>query len=117
MNIAKQRNFLLSEIKINNPSQSLPPGWKEDAVDDFDIRHGIIRIFSAPMDGWDSEHEDSIHIIKADEDEFSDEDEFYIDINYAFGDTEELEEDYPTLISAIAKSINIMKKISKDWRK
>lgn len=99
---------ILSELQIKKPPIKIPKGWSEIQLDAEDIKEGIIYWFSAPMEGWDKNHEDFVKIIKKDN-------EFIIEIIYAFGDLIEEDEKFTSLKLALNKANEIMKEISEDW--
>lgn len=86
--IAKE---ILAEISVNNPSEiPIPNGWTEQLItaEDQDYHpenkdepgyYEVINRFSAPMEGWDSNHDDVIIIKK-------DKKGYFVEFCYAFGD-------------------------------
>lgn len=99
-----------------NEGNKIPKEWSEYIIDDTDqdeeLYGGeIIKFFSAPMDGWDEEHTDTIRIIQIPEGKYK------IEIYYAFGseDEEESKKIYPTYDIALKKAIEIMEEIMDGW--
>lgn len=99
----------LLEVNIVDPNLNLPEGWKEDDVEEgenFEMEE-VVKRYSAPMEGWDENHEDVIFIERENN-------EYYISVYLAFSDVVD-EGSYPTLNKAIRKAIQIMKEIKEEW--
>lgn len=109
---------ILSEIKTIDPRHfnNPPEGWTEDKDlktyndDEGEIFGGeVVKVYSAPMEGWDENHSDDIYVIHLKNDKFR------VDQAYAFGDWVNGDEEYDTLAHAILFAFDLMKEISEDW--
>jgi hypothetical protein len=105
----------ISEIKII-PSTlggpKIPKGWEQYEVDpEPDMEEDIeVEAYSAPMEGWDEEHYDTVSIMKTPEDKY------YVQTYISFGDIEDSEQ-YNSFEQAKMQAIRIMNDIKYTWRK
>jgi hypothetical protein len=113
---------LLNEYNINKPGKvELPTGWKQYEVDpDPDPEENIeVEAYSAPMEGWDEEHHDSITIMKTpDVDPETGQplrSEYYIVSIFAFGEVEEDEKRFNSLPEARKRALELMSQLSQEW--
>jgi hypothetical protein len=106
-------NIDFSEGNLNE--NSIPSGWTETKdlegrgfdPDEPDDEH-ILKIWSAPMEGWDEEHKDEI-IIKKGEDG-----KYYQDAYVSYGDYEE-QGPFETYEEALKSAIGEMNAFKEDW--
>jgi len=93
---------------------SIPSGWTEENLDGrgFDEDEPedghILKIWSAPMEGWDEEHKDEV-IIRIGEDG-----KHYQDAYISFGDYEE-QGPFDTYEEALKSAIGEMNAFKEDW--
>lgn len=118
---------LLNEYNINKPNIEIPEGWSELEIDsDPDWNNPEwdhdVELYSAPMEGWDNEHHDYVHIMstpsideKTKKPLPADQIKYFISVNYAFGEVEEEDTLYNSLSSARRRAVEVMKDIMKDW--
>jgi hypothetical protein len=108
-------------------------GWKKNSLTDPEYTHlgdgkRIIASWSAPMEGWDKKHKDTVDIIKYDpvwfvEDEESDPKEYnmpekiqyFINVYIAFGDFKN-KGPFDSFEQTKKQVIDIINDIKKDWR-
>ena len=100
---------LITESQLNN--DKYPKGFtpieinKEEDNETYDGE--VIAAYEAPMDGWDTEHFDSVVIVKK-------EDGFYIDGYVSFGDFN-VEGPFKTQQEAEDRAYKIMEEFIEDW--
>jgi hypothetical protein len=93
---------------------SIPSGWTEENLDgrgfdeDEPEEGHILKIWSAPMEGWDEEHKDEI-IIRMGEDG-----KHYQDAYVSYGDYEE-QGPFDTYEEALKSAIGEMNAFKEDW--
>jgi len=108
---------LYNEIKVTSLAQIeklIPKEWTKEEITDEDQDNElygskIIEYYSAPMEGWDEEHLDIIKIIQTPENKFK------IDVYISYGEYEENEKIFNSLLEAKLGAIEIMKDIMSDW--
>lgn len=105
----KLAGIQVNELGINNPNIQIPEGWSEIELDSEDIKEGIVHIFSAPMDGHDENHTDTIQITN------SKDNKFIITTYYAFGNAIKEPIKYSSINLALKRAYEIMTEISDDW--
>ncbi len=125
----------LNEIKrmqrlagLLKESIEIPNGWSELEIDsdpewnDPEWDHDV-ELYSAPMEGWDDEHQDQVYIMSTPSiDEKTkkllptDQIKYFISVNYAFGDREDEDTLYDTIDDARRRAVEVMKDIMKNWR-
>jgi hypothetical protein len=125
----------LNEIKrmqqlagILTESIAIPNGWSELEIDsdpewnDPEYDHDA-ELYSAPMGGWDDEHQDQVYIMstpsideKTKKSLPADQIKYFISVNYAFGDREDEDTLYDTIDDARIRAVEVMKDIMKNWR-
>jgi hypothetical protein len=104
----------LTEGIINE--ESIPSGWSEENLngrgfDEDEPEDGhILKIWSAPMEGWDEEHKDEI-IIRMGEDG-----KHYQDAYVSYGDYEE-QGPFDTYEEALKSAVGEMNAFKEDWDK
>jgi len=104
----------LNEIKVGNPTFTMPEGWNEDEdqtiEQDPELWGGIIvRSWWAPMNGDDEEHADRIFLVKNNN-------QYYIHYVYAFAnDDYDKEGPFPTESKALSKILEAMKETMSYW--
>ena len=113
---------LLKEYSINKPGKlKLPDGWKQFDVDDEpDLEEDIeVESYGAPMEGWDKEHYDYINIMKTPDVDPETEQplrsEYYVLSYFAFGEAEEDDKRFNSLLEARKRAIELMEKLSQEW--
>ena len=108
----------INEITVNNPSQNykfiaskfkIPNGWNErEDLEDEDNGNKKIIEFSAPMEGWDTDHDDYVWIEKTPGGTF------IVNGAIAYG---EFGDDikFDTFKEAMEEIIRVMNNIKNDW--
>ena len=104
--------------------ESIPSGWTEQKDishfnNDPDDKDKVLKVYSAPMGGWDTEHKDMIIIkIKYDYNpetgEFGDVGKYYLDGYVSFGDFEE-QGPFNTYEEVLKLAVKEMEAFKKDW--
>jgi len=117
----------IHEIKINKPTIKIPDEWSEMEIDSDpkwnnpEYDHDV-EAYSAPMDGWDNEHPDTVYIMstpvideKTKQPIPADQIKYFISVNYAFGGREDEDKEYDSIDSARRHAVEVMEDIMKDW--
>lgn len=114
--IKLKENQTLADLFENTNQTDVPEGWSESKISDQDqdkeLYGGkIVKMYTAPMDGWDEEHEDILYIIEKEDGSFK------ISAYYAFGgDDEELEKElFNSLEAAQKRVVEVMEEIMENW--
>jgi hypothetical protein len=102
-----------SRINMNN----IPEGWSNNTKEDLKnwededtklFGGKLIASYSAPMEGWDENHEDEIKILKT-------ENGYKLDIYVPFGSYEEDLPEFKNIREAFNKAVEIMEAFKNDW--
>ena len=99
-----------------------PSGWEREKIDpDQDPEEPMdIETYSAPMEGWDTEHSDVVSIKRTSDIDASTGEpqdvEYYVTTYIAFGDYPESEH-FDNYDDAKAEAVNIMNNLKSDWRR
>ena len=99
----------------------IPSGWTDggDDYSDWENNPGetVIKVFSAPMEGWDKEHEDMIMIKKGIGDFNPDnEEKFFVDGYIAYGDYGTPDGPFDSYDEAFKVAIGAMEELKQDWK-
>ena len=99
-------------VPVGMNKLEIPSGWSELEVDsdpewnDPEFDHDV-EVYSAPMEGWDDEHHDFVHIISTPTINYitkepipANQIKYYISVSYAFGNEEEEDKLYDNINSA-----------------
>jgi hypothetical protein len=103
---------LLNEYNINKPGKiEIPNGWKKLDVDPEPDEDGnqAIETYSAPMEGWDENHEDIVTIMK------NPQGKYFLSVYIPFGDWLGDEEIYNSLYDAQKSAVEIMEELKEEW--
>jgi len=71
----------------------VPEGWNESSLDDEDRNDyargaELLKMWTAPMEGWDQEHLDMVFLVKYEpENEYPNQPTFWVDFYIAYGDS------------------------------
>jgi hypothetical protein len=113
---------LLNEYSVNKPGKlKLPDGWESFDVDsEPDLEEDIeVESYGAPMEGWDKEHYDYINIMKTPDVDPETEQplrsEYYVLSYFAFGEAEEDDKRFNSLLEARKRAVELMEKLSQEW--
>jgi hypothetical protein len=126
----------LNEIKrmqqlagILTESIEIPNEWSKLEIDsdpewnDPEYDHDV-ELYSAPMGGWDDEHQDQVYIMstpsideKTKQPLPSDQIKYFISVNYAFGGREDEDKEYDTIDDARRRAVEVMNDITNNWGK
>lgn len=102
---------IINELGINRSMRSIPDGWSdtEDCSIFEPYEEGkIIEFYTAPMEGWDDNHHDSVSIIKTPHNEYIVNESWA----YAGGDSHG---PFKTFNEAFAQAVEIMEEIKSNW--
>ena len=99
----------------------IPSGWTDGGEDysDWENNPGetVIKVFSAPMEGWDKEHEDMIMIKKGIGDFNPDnEEKFYVDGYISYGDYGTPDGPFDSYDEAFKVAVEAMEELKQDWK-
>lgn len=103
----------MNEIQIRS-NFKISDGWSENEIDENwandEMWEGeLVKHFSAPMEGYSEDHDDNIYVIKTSDNQYK------IEIGYAFSDIESEEKMYSNLSQALDRVYEIMEEIKEDW--
>jgi hypothetical protein len=111
----------INEIKISNPRLIVPKEWTEQKVDpEPDPEEDIeIKSWSSPMEGWDENHTDNVHIYKTPDIDPLTGDSlisyYYVRDYAAFGGETTSEIKHNNYKSALEEAIKVMKQYMENW--
>ena len=117
---------LFKEIKAKAPYYIVPEGWDEiedlsdeNPNDDEDDPGKVLKAWQAPMEGWDTQHMDTVMIKKEydyndETGEFEGEGKFYVDGQVAFGSFIE-KGPFDTFGEAFSIAIEEMEAFKEEW--
>jgi len=99
----------------------IPSGWTDggDDYSDWENNPGetVIKVFSAPMEGWDKEHEDIIMIKKGIGDFNPDnEEKFFVDGYISYGDYGTPDGPFDSYDDAFKVAVEAMEELKQDWK-
>jgi len=99
----------------------IPSGWTDGGEDysDWENNPGetVIKVFSAPMEGWDTEHEDMIMIKKGIGDFNPDnEEKFFVDGYISYGDYGTPDGPFDSYDEAFKVAVGAMEELKQDWK-
>ena len=99
----------------------IPSGWTDGGEDysDWENNPGetVIKVFSAPMEGWDKEHEDMIMIKKGIGDFNPDnEEKFFVDGYISYGDYGTPDGPFDSYDEAFKVAVGAMEELKQDWK-
>ena len=99
----------------------IPSGWTDggDDYSDWENNPGetVIKVFSAPMEGWDKEHEDMIMIKKGIGDFNPDnEEKFFVDGYISYGDYGTPDGPFDSYDDAFKVAVEAMEELKQDWK-
>jgi len=113
----------LAENKLLKEADSfmIPSGWTDggDDYSDWENNPGetVIKVFSAPMEGWDEEHEDMIMIKKGIGDFNPDnEEKFFVDGYISYGDYGTPDGPFDSYNEAFKVAVEAMEELKQDWK-
>ncbi len=111
-----------NEIKVEPPLPPIPEGWTEEDVTDTKTYHNdtpveeYIKQFSAPMEGWDTQHSDYVTIIKIIDKDNPNYGKYIVYLDVAYGGTSRPSANiYNSVPSAMFEAIELMEELMEDW--
>lgn len=102
-----------------NIGYSIPSGFTERKVEDYQTndednpdKNILLKVWDAPMEGWDTQHEDTFFLYKTNDNKF------YIEVDVPYGGQFEIGKGtYITEDEAMKAIIDEMNEFKKDWDK
>jgi len=110
-------NKITFQSRLDENNNNIPEGWSENKINPGDQDSGLyggklIKSYSAPMEGWDENHEDYVNIIEKEDGTYS------LNVYVAFSGDDETEGNkvYQTYDEAHERAVEIMEEFKEDWK-
>ena len=118
---SKEGGNIYEDSLKESDSFMIPSGWTDggDDYSDWENNPGetVIKVFSAPMEGWDKEHEDMIMIKKGIGDFNPDnEEKFFVDGYISYGDYGTPDGPFDSYDDAFKVAVEAMEELKQDWK-
>ena len=118
---SKEGGNIYEDSLKESDSFMIPSGWTDggDDYSDWENNPGetVIKVFSAPMEGWDKEHEDIIMIKKGIGDFNPDnEEKFFVDGYISYGDYGTPDGPFDSYDDAFKVAVEAMEELKQDWK-